>query len=50
METRVATCSCPGIYQNNTRKRAMLLLNIGISALTVALTVGEDEWLMEEVI
>ena len=46
----MAACGCPGISYLNTYKREILLLNIGISALMLSLNVGEDEWLMTEVI
>ena len=50
MNTLVETCSCPGIFYLNTCERAMSLLNIGLSSLALSLDIGEDEWLMIEVL
>ena len=50
MDTLMETHGCPGILYLNTCKREILLLNIGLSSLVLSLGVGEDEWLMTEVI
>ena len=50
MDNLVATHGYPGILHLNTCERAMQLLNIGLSALEIALNVGEDEYLTTEVL
>ena len=50
MDILVRTCGCLGILYLNTCKRAMLMLNIGLSSLALSLDVGKYEWLMTEFI
>ena len=50
METLVTTRGYPGIYHLNTYKRSMSLINIVLSELALALNVGEDEWLVPEIL
>ena len=42
MDTLVTTRGCPGLSDLNTCRRAMSLLNIGLSSLALSLVVGED--------
>ena len=46
----MSTHGCPGILYLNKCKRLMLLFNIGLSLLAPSLDVGEDEWLITEVL
>ena len=50
METLVATCGYPGSYYLNIYYRSMSLINIDLSEMSLALNVGEDEWLITEII
>ena len=50
MENIVANRGCPGILHLNTCERAISLLIIELSALVLALNVGEYKWLMIEVL
>ena len=50
MDKLTATRGCPGLSYLNTCERAMSILNIGFSALSLTLDPHCDQWLIEEVL
>ena len=50
MDMFLATRDCPGLSYLNTAERAMAILNIGLSGLSLSIDSNIEEWLFSEIL